>query len=116
MEASSTKYNVSSDYRLKTNIVPITDAANKLLKIKPSRFEFIKSPGIEVDGFIAHELAEVIPEAVSGEKDAVDADGQPVMQGVDQSKVVPLLTAALQEALTRIEALEAEVQQLKGGN
>ena len=63
---------------------------------------------------MAHELAEVVPEAVTGEKDAVDAEGKPVYQGIDQSKLVPLLTAALQEALARIESLEADVATLKG--
>jgi hypothetical protein len=58
---------------------------------------------------LAHELAEVVPEAVTGEKDAVDAEGKPVYQGIDQSKLVPLLTAALQEALAKIESLEARL-------
>jgi hypothetical protein len=67
-----------------------------------------------VDGFLAHELAEVVPEAVVGEKDAVDAEGKPVYQGIDQSKLVPLLTAALQEALAKIELLTARVSALEG--
>jgi hypothetical protein len=63
---------------------------------------------------LAHELAEVVPEAVVGEKDAVDAEGKPVYQGIDQSKLVPLLTAALQEALAKIESLTARVSALEG--
>jgi hypothetical protein len=70
--------------------------------------------GERVDGFLAHELAEVVPEAVTGEKDAVDAEGKPVYQGIDQSKLVPLLTAALQEALAKIESLTARVSALEG--
>jgi len=114
--SSATAYNTSSDYRLKENIVPLTGAADRLVQLPVHRFNFISDPGRIVDGFIAHEAAEVVPECVTGEKDAVDADGNPIYQGIDQSKLVPLLTAALQEAITRIEALEAEVQALKGGN
>jgi hypothetical protein len=66
-----------------------------------------------VDGFLAHELADVVPEAVTGTKDAVGADGKPEYQGIDQSKLVPLLTAALQEALTKIETLEARITALE---
>jgi hypothetical protein len=66
-----------------------------------------------VDGFLAHELAEVVPEAVTGEKDAVDDEGNPVYQGIDQSKLVPLLTAALQEALAKIDDLTARVSALE---
>jgi len=66
-----------------------------------------------VDGFIAHEAAEVVPESVTGEKDAVDEDNNPLYQGIDQSKVVPLLTAALQEAISKIEQLETRIQTLE---
>ena len=72
-----------------------------------------KSDGTRVDGFIAHEAQEVVPEAVTGTKDAVDEDGNPEYQGIDQSKLVPLLTKALQEAVTKIEALEARVTALE---
>jgi hypothetical protein len=100
---SATSYNTSSDYRLKENVEPLTGAAARVLALKPSRFNWIADPdGDKVDGFIAHEAAGVVPEAVHGEKDGDD------MQGIDQSKLVPLLTAALQEALTRIAALEAQ--------
>lgn len=111
---TSTSYNTSSDYRLKENVVQLTGAAARVQALKPSRFNFIADPNRTVDGFIAHEAAEVVPEAVNGEKDAVDADGKPIYQGIDQSKLVPLLTAALQEALTDIASLKARVAALEG--
>ena len=104
--ASATAYNTSSDYRLKENVAPVTDGITRLLQLKPSRFNFIADPDRTVDGFIAHEVQATVPEAITGEKDAVDADGNPVYQGIDQSKLVPLLTAALQEAIAKIETLE----------
>jgi hypothetical protein len=110
---TATAYNTSSDYRLKENIVPISGSISRLLQLKPSRFNFIADPNAVVDGFIAHEAQEVVPECVTGEKDEVDEDGNPVMQGIDQSKLVPLLTAALQEALQQIEALTARVTALE---
>jgi len=106
---TATAYNTTSDYRLKENIVPIIDGITRLQQLKPSRFGFIADPTKTVDGFLAHEAAEVVPECVTGEKDAVDADGKPVYQGIDQSKLVPLLTAALQEAVAKIETLEARL-------
>jgi hypothetical protein len=111
--ASATTYSTSSDYRLKENLVPLTGAIDRLQQIPVHRFNFIADPDNTVDGFIAHEAQAVVPECVTGEKDAVDADGKPQYQGIDQSKLVPLLTAALQEAIGRIESLEAEVAQLK---
>jgi hypothetical protein len=107
-------YNTSSDYRLKENVEPINGAVERILRLKPSRFNFIADPDRTVDGFIAHEAQAVVPEAIHGTKDEVDDDGNPVYQGIDQSKLVPLLTAALQEAIGRIETLEAEVAALKG--
>jgi hypothetical protein len=104
---SSVSYNTTSDYRLKENVVPLSDAADRVKLLKPSRFNFIADPGKTVDGFIAHEAQAVVPECVTGEKDAVDDDGNPIYQGIDQSKLVPLLTAALQEAIAKIETLEA---------
>lgn len=115
VSASATAYNTSSDYRLKENVTPVSDGITRLQQLKPSRFNFIADPDTTVDGFLAHEVQDVVPEAVTGEKDAVDADGNPEYQGIDQSKLVPLLTAALQEAITRIGTLEAEVAILKGG-
>jgi hypothetical protein len=103
---SSTSFNTSSDYRLKENIVDITDGITRFKQLQPRRFNFIEDPGITFDGFIAHEAQTVVPEAVSGTHNEVDDDGNPVMQGIDQSKLVPLLTAALQEAITEIETLK----------
>ena len=110
---SGTSYNTSSDYRLKENITPVSDGITRLQQLKPSRFNFIADPDTVVDGFIAHEAAEVVPECVIGTKDEVDEDGNPIYQGIDQSKLVPLLTAALQEAIAKIETLEAKVTALE---
>ena len=99
-------YNNTSDYRLKENVVPLIDAVKRVQELKPSRFNFIGFPGKTIDGFLAHEAQAVVPECVTGTKDEVDADGNPVYQGIDQSKLVPLLTAAMQEALAKIETLE----------
>jgi hypothetical protein len=110
---TSTAYNTSSDYRLKENVVEITDGIDRVKLLNPSRFNFIADSDTTVDGFLAHEAQAVVPEAVTGTHNEVDADGNPVMQGIDQSKLVPLLTAALQEAITKIEALEARVTALE---
>lgn len=109
---SSTAYNTSSDYRLKEDIKPVDNPCGRLLLLKPVNFAW-KVDGSRVDGFIAHEAQEIVPEAVIGEKDALDDEGNPVYQGIDQSKLVPLLTAALQEALTKIDALEARIAALE---
>jgi hypothetical protein len=106
---SATAYNTSSDYRLKENVVSLTGAADRLKLIPVHRFNFIADPSKTVDGFIAHEAQAVVPECVTGTKDEVDDDGNPVYQGIDQSKLVPLLTAALQEALQKIEDLEGRL-------
>jgi hypothetical protein len=107
---SATAYNTSSDYRLKENIVPLANAVTRVKQLAPKNFTWKNNPSLgTVEGFIAHELQSVVPEAVFGEKDAVDQDGKPKYQGVDTSVLVALLTAALKEALTRIEALEAKV-------
>jgi hypothetical protein len=111
--SSATAFNISSDYRLKENVVPLAGAADRLAQIPVHRFNFIADPDKTVDGFIAHEVQAFVPEAVTGEKDAVDKDGKPVHQGIDQSKLVPLLTAALQEALTEIADLKARVAALE---
>jgi hypothetical protein len=134
---SSTSYNTTSDYRLKTNLQPMTGASDRVLALKPVNFEWI-STGTCVDGFLAHEAQAVVPEAVHGTKDAMrdeeyevtaavlDADGTvvtaavmgtrsvPDYQGIDQSKLVPLLTAALQEALTKIADMETRLSALEG--
>jgi hypothetical protein len=106
---SSTAFNTSSDYRLKENVIPVTDGITRLQQLKPSRFNFISDPDTTVDGFIAHEVQTIVPEAITGEKDEVDDEGNPEYQGIDQSKLVPLLTAALQEAVAKIESLEARL-------
>jgi hypothetical protein len=106
-------FNTTSDYRLKENIVPLTGAIDRVNQLKPSHFNFIADPDRTVDGFIAHEAQAVVPESVTGEKDAVDDEGNPVYQGIDQSKLVPLLTAALQEAIAKIETLESRIAALE---
>jgi hypothetical protein len=106
---TATSYATSSDYRLKENVTPVTDGITRLQQLKPARFNFIADPDKTVDGFLAHEVQDIVPEAITGEKDAVDEDGNPKYQGIDQSKLVPLLTAALQEAVAKIETLEGMV-------
>jgi hypothetical protein len=123
--ASSVAYNSSSDYRLKTDVQPMTGATDRVKLLKPCNFEWIVD-GTRVDGFLAHEAQEVVPESVTGTKDAMmdeeyevtaatDTEAAvmgtrsvPDMQGIDQSKLVPLLTATIQELIARIEALEGE--------
>ena len=113
IDTSSTAYNTSSDYRLKENIVTDWDATSRLKQLKPSRFNFKVEKDTTVDGFLAHEVSGIVPEAITGEKDAVDKEGNPEYQGIDQSKLVPLLTKALQEAVAKIETLEAKVTALE---
>lgn len=156
LSGSATAYNTSSDYRLKTDAQPMTGASARVQALKPVNFEWIAS-GDRVDGFLAHEAQAIVPEAVTGTKDAMkdeeyevtaavyedvvieavlDDEGNeleaerteqqlvteavmgtrnvPDMQGIDQSKLVPLLTAALQEALTKIDAMETRITALEG--
>ncbi len=105
---SSTSYNTSSDHRLKENVDYTWDATTRLKLLKPARFNFI-ADGTDtvVDGFLAHEAQAVVPEAVTGTHNEVDEDGVAVMQGIDQSKLVPLLVKTIQELEARITALEA---------
>ena len=107
-------YNTTSDYRLKENIVAISDGITRLKTLKPSRFNWKEDTSITVDGFIAHEVT-AVPEAITGTKDEVDENDKPVYQSIDQSKLVPLLTAALQEAVAKIETLETKVAALEAG-
>jgi len=116
LTGSATAYNTSSDYRLKENVIPLTGAVDRINQLQVHRFNFITDPDKTVDGFIAHEAQTVVPECVTGEKDGVDENGNPVYQGIDQSKLVPLLTAALQEALAKIDNLETRLAALEGGN
>ena len=133
---SSTSYNTSSDYRLKTDAQPMTGASARVQALNPVNFEWI-SDGTRVDGFLAHEAQAVVPECVTGTKDAMrdeeyevtpavlDDDGNettpavmgtrnvPDYQGIDQSKLVPLLTAALQEALNKIDTMETRLAALE---
>jgi len=135
---SATAYNTSSDYRLKENVEYNFNALDRVVQLKPARFNFIADADTTVDGFLAHEVQDIVPEAISGEKDAVkeeeyeitpavlDDDGNvvteaemgtrevPDYQGIDQSKLVPLLTKAIQEQQAQIEALQSEINLLKG--
>jgi hypothetical protein len=128
---SSTAYLTSSDYRLKENVAPLTSATERLKQLNPLRFNFIADADKTVDGFLAHEVQDVVPEAIGGTKDAMrdeeyevtpavlDDDGNvvteavmgtrsvPDYQGIDQSKLVPLLVATIQELEARIAALES---------
>jgi hypothetical protein len=104
---TATAFNTSSDYRLKENEVAISDGITRLKQLKPYIFNFKKDPDTTVDGFFAHEVQSVVPEAITGTKDEVDSDNNPVYQGIDQSKLVPLLVAAVQELITKVETLEA---------
>jgi len=141
---TATSYITSSDYRLKENVEYDFDASTRLKQLKPARFNFITDADTTVDGFLAHEVQDIIPEAISGTKDAVENIGtitdqdnnvieenvtepselpegqtwtqtgtQPVYQGIDQAKLVPLLVKSLQEALADIDTLKAEVAALK---
>ena len=110
--ATSVSYNTSSDYRLKEDVQPMVGATDRVLALNPVNFAW-KVNGERVDGFLAHEAQAVVPEAVTGERDAVDDEGNPKYQGIDQSKLVPLLTAALQEAIAKIETLETEMTSVK---
>jgi len=103
---TNTSYNTSSDYRLKENIQPMTGALAKVATLKPVTYTW-KADGSSGEGFIAHELQEVCPSAVIGEKDGEE------MQGVDYGKLTPILTAALQEAITKIKTLEARIAVLE---
>jgi uncharacterized membrane protein len=113
VSGSSTSYSTTSDYRLKENVVNLDGAINRVKQLAPKRFNFIVEPDETVDGFLAHEAQTVVPEAVIGTHNEVDNDGNPVMQEIDQSKLVPLLTAALQEAIAKIETLETKVAALE---
>ena len=103
---SATSYATSSDYRLKENVQPMQDALAKIAQLNPVTYTW-KADGSDGQGFIAHELQAVVPDCVTGEKDAVDAEGNPQYQGVDTSFLVATLVKAVQELTARIAALEA---------
>jgi hypothetical protein len=114
--ASNIQYATTSDYRLKENIKDIENAIDKLKLLKPRNFNFIKKPDVSMDGFIAHELQDVVPIAVDGVKDqmrVVDGKEEIYPQAVDASKLIPILTKSLQEAITKIEELETRIQTLE---
>lgn len=100
-----TSYNTTSDYRLKEDLRPIADPLAQLLRLKPVNFRW-KSHNLRTDGFIAHELAMVAPYAVTGEKDAIDEAGAPVLQSIDPSKLVPLIVAGMQDLAQRLATVE----------
>jgi hypothetical protein len=109
-------WNVHSDYRLKENVVDLSNASSLVSQLRPVKFSWIGEDQSEATtaGFIAHEMAEVAPYSVMGEKDAVNEDGSINSQAADYSKLVPLLTAALQEALNKIDAMETRLSALEG--
>jgi hypothetical protein len=106
--ASSTSYVTTSDARLKTAITPLTDALDLISLLSPVAYRW-KSDNSPGHGFLAHELQEVVPEAVSGEANAVSEDGSIRPQGVDMSKLMPWVVGALKELLTRVELVEARL-------
>ena len=109
---SATAYNTASDYRLKENIAPMMGALDTVAKLKPVTYDW--KDGGSSQGFIAHELADVVPDAVTGEKDAVDEEGKAVYQGIDTSFLVATLTAAIQEQQALIEKLTNRLNALEG--
>jgi hypothetical protein len=109
---NSTSFTTSSDYRLKKDVQPITGALAKVQALKPCAYKWIEDDTTS-EGFIAHELAETFPQAVVGEKDAVNAEGNPVYQGVDTSFLIATLTAAIQEQQALITALTARITALE---
>jgi hypothetical protein len=110
---TNTTYATSSDYRLKNTIAPMTGALAKIAALKPCTYKW-NVDGSDGQGFIAHELQEVVEGCVTGEKDAVDAEGNPQYQGIDTSFLVATLTAAIQELKAELDATKAEVAALKG--
>jgi hypothetical protein len=107
-------YGGTSDQRLKKDIVPLSNSIDRLKQLKPVSFNWINHTApIKTDGFIAHELQDIVPSAVTGIKNEVDENEKPIYQSVDNSKVVPLLVSALQETLTKIEELEQRLASLE---
>ena len=113
VSGSSTTYGTSSDYRLKHDIAPMTGALARVAALKPCTYKW-NADDSNGEGFIAHELQEVCPSAVTGEKDAVNEDGSIKPQGIDTSFLVATLTAAIQEQQAIIESLTARVVALEG--
>ena len=137
ISGSTTSYATSSDYRLKENVVEMTGALDRISQLKPSRFNFIGDADKTVDGFLAHEVQDIVPEAITGEKDSMrteeyevtpvvlDEEGNiteeavmgtrevPEYQGIDQSKLVPLLVGAIQELKADNDSLRARIEILE---
>jgi hypothetical protein len=111
--STNTTYGTSSDYRLKENVAPMVGALDKVAQLKPVTYKW-KIDGSDGEGFIAHELGEVMPNAVIGEKDAVDEDGNIKPQGIDTSFLVATLTAAIQELKEELDTVKSELATLKG--
>ena len=118
---STTTYHTSSDYRLKENAVPISDGIARLKTLKPYKFNFKADSSTTLDGFFAHEVSSAVPEAVDGEKDELYTEaylgykeGDQKIQTLDSAKLIPLLTAALKDVLTKVETLETKVAALEG--
>ena len=113
----TTAFNTTSDYRSKNNIQPLTDALSRVALLRPVKWTWKEELGgtePNGEGFVAHELAEILPMAVTGEKDELDEDGKPKYQGVDTRFLVATLTAAIQEQQATIEALETRLTALEG--
>jgi Chaperone of endosialidase len=110
--ATSVNYGSGSDYRLKENVQPMSNALAKVNQLNPVTFDWIadKTNG---QGFIAHELQAIVPDCVVGEKDSVDAEGKPKYQMVDQSKLVGILTKAIQELSAQVTTLQSQVAALQ---
>ena len=106
-------YNTTSDYRLKQDVVTLTDSITKLKQLNPVHFKWKDMPSVETDGFLAHEVQTVVPSAITGEKDALDKNGNIEPQQIEVGKLTPLLTSALQEAIAKIETLETKVAALE---
>jgi hypothetical protein len=109
---SATTYSTLSDYRLKYDVQPVTTGLATVSALKPVTYKW-NADNSDGEGFIAHELQEVIPHAVTGEKDAVDEDGNPRHQGVDYSKIVVHLVAAIQELKAELDAAKARIATLE---
>ncbi len=109
---STVQYYSASDYRLKENDVVIADGITKVKQLRPIRFNW-KGHSDTVEGFFAHEVQAVMPDAVAGAKDAVDSDGNIEPQMLEQARLIPLLTAALKEAISEIETLKTKVAALE---
>jgi hypothetical protein len=110
--ASATTYGTTSDHRLKTDIEPLSGGLERVMQLKPSRWLWAVD-GSEGEGFIAHELQEHIPSAVTGEKDQIDGEGNPIYQGVDTSFLVATLTRAVQELKQELDAAKARISTLE---